>query len=114
MRKAHGAIVVFDVTNKKTFSSVPYWIDTLKEKVANENVQIVLVGNKIDRAQHRLVSVGEGEELARQYGISYCEVTASETSMLNDLFKNVCQSKNYPIQRYRDPRVESIPRWIVQ
>ena len=64
MRKAQGAIIVFDVTNKKTFSSVPYWIDTLRERASNDGVQIVLVGNKIDRSQYRMVSVGEAEQLA--------------------------------------------------
>ena len=71
MRKAQGAIIVFDVTNKKTFSSVPYWIETLRERASNDGVQIVLVGNKIDRSQYRMVSVGEAEELAGQYGLSY-------------------------------------------
>lgn len=57
MRKANGAIVVFDMTNRKSFSSLPYWIETLKDRALSENVQIVLVGNKADRAQNRAVSV---------------------------------------------------------
>ena len=59
MRKAHGAIVVFDITSKKTFNSVPYWIDTLLEKASSDKVQVLLVGNKIDRSENRVVSVGE-------------------------------------------------------
>ena len=89
MRKAHGAIVVFDVTSAKTFRSVGYWVETLRERAANEQVQIILVGNKDDRAQHREVSVGEVEALARQFGISYCEVTANDISLLGDLFRNI-------------------------
>lgn len=53
MRKAHGAIIVFDVTNAKTFRSVGYWIETLKERATYEQIQIILVGNKIDRSQYR-------------------------------------------------------------
>jgi GTPase SAR1 family protein len=59
MRKAHGAIIVFDVTNAKTFRSVGYWVENLRERATFEHVQIILVGNKIDRAQYREVSVGE-------------------------------------------------------
>lgn len=71
MRKASGALIVFDITNRKSFTSVPYWIETLRERAINEQVQIILVGNKIDRAQFRTVSIGEGEEMAKQYGVAY-------------------------------------------
>ena len=59
MRKAQGAIIVYDVTNQKTFNSIPYWIETLKERAANDNVQIFLVGNKIDKSQGRVVSAAQ-------------------------------------------------------
>jgi GTPase SAR1 family protein len=81
------------VTNKKSFMSVAYWVETLRERTPSEDVQIMLVGNKIDRAQYREVSVGEGEELARQFGISYCEVSAGDPSLLAALFRSICQSK---------------------
>lgn len=99
MRKAHGALVVFDITNARTFKSVGYWVETLRERAAFEHVQIILVGNKVDRAQYREVSVGDAEGLARQLGISYCEVTATDISLLGDLFRNIAQSTKINIFR---------------
>ena len=60
--------------------------------MANENVQIFLVGNKIDKSQARVVSAAQAEDVARQYGIGYYEVTASDVGLLGNLFRNICQS----------------------
>ncbi len=40
------------MTNRKTFESLAYWVKQLKEK-ALENVSIMIVGNKLDRASYR-------------------------------------------------------------
>ena len=64
----------------------------MRDRASDENVQIFLVGNKIDKSQFRVVSAAEAEELARQYGIGYCEVTAGDVSLLTNLFRSICQS----------------------
>lgn len=60
IKKALGALVVFDITSRKSFQSLDYWLGQLKEK-ALENVSVMLVGNKMDRAQYRDVSQQEAE-----------------------------------------------------
>ena len=46
-RKAVGCLVVYDVTNRKTFTDVKYWLDSLMDS-AEQEIQIMLVGNKVD------------------------------------------------------------------
>ena len=46
-RKAAGALVVYDITNRATFDSVKFWIEQL-HAIAGENVCIMMVGNKLD------------------------------------------------------------------
>lgn len=63
-----GAILVFDVTRKKTFQSVPKW---LKELLTNNNdklIPIILVGNKIDM---RTSSNPNG--VTKEQGIKYAQ-----------------------------------------
>jgi GTPase SAR1 family protein len=43
----HGVMLVFDVSNRKSFKHVSYWLSNIS-KHANENVQVQLVGNKVD------------------------------------------------------------------
>ena len=42
---AHGIILIYDVTENKSFENVKNWMNQIKEEVSNR-VTIVLVGNK--------------------------------------------------------------------
>lgn len=46
-RGVHGIMLVFDVSNRKSFKHVSYWLSNIS-KHANEHVQVQLVGNKVD------------------------------------------------------------------
>ena len=46
-RDANVALIVFDVSNKKTLESVEYWAREVKQSNADDFF-IVLVGNKAD------------------------------------------------------------------
>ena len=54
-RDANVAMIVFDVTNKKTLECVEYWAKEVKQSNA-EDFLIVLVGNKADLENKRQVS----------------------------------------------------------
>jgi GTPase SAR1 family protein len=40
-------MLVFDVSNRKSFRHVSYWLSNIS-KHASENVQVQLIGNKVD------------------------------------------------------------------
>ena len=52
-KKAHGIVVVFDVTDTKTFQSVSNWIKSILDN-AHQDVAIVLMGNKIDLLERKI------------------------------------------------------------
>ena len=52
---AHGIILIYDVTENKSFENVKNWMNQIKEEVSNR-VTIVLVGNKIDDEEHRKIT----------------------------------------------------------
>ena len=47
MRGAVGALLCYDVTNPKSFSSLQSWLDKLRS-VADTDLVVLSVGNKID------------------------------------------------------------------
>ena len=54
LRKADGAIVVFDVTDKRSYDQVKKWLECLRNS-APLNIPLVLFGNKIDLEDDRVI-----------------------------------------------------------
>jgi Ras-related protein Rab-11A len=65
---AKGALLVYDISRRETFDSVDRWIPDLKSN-GDENVTIILVGNKCDLEEKRQVSKEDAEIKAKLYSI---------------------------------------------
>ena len=46
-RRSVGIILVYDVTDHRSFENIDYWLEQIKEH-ADEGTEIILLGNKID------------------------------------------------------------------
>ncbi|KAK6534658.1 hypothetical protein TWF281_005964 [Arthrobotrys megalospora] len=77
-RGAHGILLVYDISNRDSFLSMPRWFEEA-ERFAPEGVIKILVGNKTDRAAQRAVKASEGEELAKKHGAIYFTETSAKT-----------------------------------
>ena len=87
-RASQAMIVVYDVTDRKSFKDVPYWLNTMVEQ-ANGGVVACLVGNKIDLKEDRKVSREEALECAKSNNLLFMETSALEGINVNDLFKSL-------------------------
>ena len=85
---SHGIVLVFDITEKSTFTNIEYWMKNISQH-ANTNVQIILVGNKSDLAKKRQVTVEEADAVAKRYNIQYFETSAKTSSNVDESFYNV-------------------------
>lgn len=74
-RNVDGVLLVFDITDRTSFTSIQYWVDELNEK-GEDGAQLLLVGNKADLAARREVSHQEAAAKAQQLGISYLEANS--------------------------------------
>ena len=85
------AILVFDVTLKKTIESLDYYVNILHEK--EPDCFIAIVGNKIDLQKERVVSYKEGEAYANSIGSNfYMETSALTGEGVQELFSTLaCQ-----------------------
>ena len=90
-QKAQGVIVVFDVTNKKTFDDLKFWIDSINSNVYdNESVPIVIFGNKID-LQKRAVTKKEATDFAEKYNFQYYETSAKTGDGVDNAIKELAK-----------------------
>ena len=79
IRNAQGIILMYDITNKKSFESIPEWIKSIRDS-KGENFPMILLGNKLDKEDIRVISEKEGKELADEYGIKFFE-TSNKTGV---------------------------------
>jgi small GTP-binding protein len=97
---AQAAILVFDITNLKSFESLHQWIAELDGKRGSD-LRTFIVGNKIDLANVRAVNENEARELAEKCGaVAYIETSAKSGQGIVELFKKVAESVTAtPLQR---------------
>ncbi|KAK5871095.1 hypothetical protein PBY51_003995 [Eleginops maclovinus] len=80
-RRADGVLLLYDVTCEKSFLNVREWVDMI-EDVSQEDIPIMLVGNKCDLRQDctNCVPTSYGEKLAMTYNTLFCETSAKDGS----------------------------------
>lgn len=82
-RDAMGFLLVFDITNERSFLEVQSWIDQLKVHAYCDQPDIVLCGNKLDLDHMRVVNSSRAQSLAEKYGIPYIETSAATGKTFN-------------------------------
>lgn len=75
VKLSSGALVVFDVTSRESFENIPKWITELQNKT-DVGLCIVIVGNKTDLKEQRVVTKEEAEKYAKANGFQYLETSA--------------------------------------
>jgi len=85
LRGAQGIMLVYDVTDRKSFDHVTVWLDQISQ-YADVNVEKILVGNKVDVPGKRVVSVDEGHALASKHGLAFFETSAKSNVGVDEAF----------------------------
>jgi GTPase SAR1 family protein len=80
-----GILLVYDITNEKSFDSIRNWIRNIEEH-ASADVERMLVGNKCDMNDKRQVSKERGEKLAVEYGMKFMETSAKLNINIENAF----------------------------
>ncbi|ANB14055.1 Rab family GTPase SEC4 [Sugiyamaella lignohabitans] len=84
-RGAMGILLVYDVCNEKSFENIRSWYSNV-EQHASENVVLILVGNKSDMSEKRVISPEQGQALADELGIPFIEASAKTNDNVEDTF----------------------------
>ena len=85
-RGSVGACVTFDITDFQSFKSVTRWLKEIKER-CNENIVILLVGNKSDIADKRAIKKEAAAEWAAKHQIAYVETSAIQGTNVQEAFE---------------------------
>jgi len=90
-RGAMGIMLVYDITQPKTFDNIAKWLRNIDEH-ANEDVEKMILGNKCDMEDKRMVSKERGESIAREHGIRFLETSAKANVNIERSFLDLAEA----------------------
>ena len=89
-RDAHGAVLVYDITDKDSFSKVRVWLKELHQ-VVGDNIAVCVVANKIDLERDRKVKKEEAEAFCQDQGILHYQCSAKLGLKVGEAFHAVAR-----------------------
>jgi len=84
-RGAHGIIIVYDITDVESFNNVRQWLFEI-DRFASENVNKLLVGNKSDLVNKRVVTKETATEFSEGLSIPFLETSAKNSTNVEEAF----------------------------
>ena len=86
---ANGVLLCFDISNRRTFEKLNFWINELKEKLNIDELFMILIGNKKDKENERQISIEESKKFAKENNIPYFEISAKTNEGIEEMFDYV-------------------------
>ncbi|KAI5618386.1 RAB3D, member RAS oncogene family, a, partial [Silurus asotus] len=118
-RGAMGFLLMYDITNQESFYAVQDWATQIKT-YSWDNAQVILVGNKCDLEDDRLVATEDGQRLANELGFQFFEASAKDNINVKQVFERlvdiICDKMNEsldgqpsPLANHKGPSLEDMP-----
>jgi len=86
-RNINGALLIYDIKDKKSFESIEYWLSVLDGYARKESIVLYLVGNKNDiQPVDREVPTEIAQKFAEANGMLFTEVSAKTGEGIADIF----------------------------
>jgi len=89
-RGAMGILLVYDVTDERSFSNIRNWFSNV-EQHASEGVNKILIGNKCDMLDKKVVQKDQGQTLADEFGIKFLETSAKSNICVEEAFYSLAR-----------------------
>nr|KYP57063.1 Ras-related protein RGP1 [Cajanus cajan] len=87
-RGAVGAMLVYDMTKRQSFDHMVRWLEELRGH-ADQNIVIMLIGNKCDLGSLRAVPMEDAEEFAQRENLFFMETSALESTNVETCFLTI-------------------------
>lgn len=92
MRTGEGFLLVFSVTDRASFDEISRFHTQILRVKDKDEFPMILVGNKSDLEDERLVSTAEGQEFGRKLRIPYLETSAKQRINVDASFHDLVRA----------------------
>ena len=90
---ANGVILIFDLTNPKSFESLSAWYKDIKKLLGDKHSLMgYIFGNKVDLSNERKVKMITAQKLADALNLKYIEISALTGQNVENAFYDMAQS----------------------
>ncbi|XP_046843330.1 ras-related protein Rab-30-like [Xenia sp. Carnegie-2017] len=96
--QADAVVLVYDLSDRKSFASIPQWLNDVKKHSRKKNIIKVLVGNKND-LNERQVSCSAGEVFAEFEEMIFLEASAKDADNVDRTFRTLAQELTQQTRR---------------
>lgn len=103
MKNSKIAILVYDITDKKSFEELEYWYDQIINTNDKDNIVLGVAGNKSDKYEEQVITTEEGQKYAKSIGAVFNETSAMDHESIEGLFNNILK-KLYEKEKIEENR----------
>ncbi|ORC88450.1 ras-related rab-4 [Trypanosoma theileri] len=90
-RGAVGCLIVYDITQRSSYESVPQWLNDVRQ-LAGKDVVVMLIGNKSDLSENRAIQHNEASLYALENGLLHFETSAATGEFVSEAFLKVAKT----------------------
>jgi len=94
MKNGQGFLLVYSITAQSTFNDLHDLREQILRVKDTEDVPMILVGNKCDLEDERVVGKDQGQSLARDFNCAFLETSAKSKINVNTIFQDVVRQIN--------------------
>ena len=91
MKNSQIVLLVYDITQKESFTELEYWYEMTKEINNSKNTIFVICANKCDLFEQQIISKEEGINFAKNIcnNSLFFEISSKDFESINNLFNKV-------------------------
>jgi Ras-related protein Rab-8A len=95
---ADGIILMYDLTQKKTFNNIKHWFNDIIDNIEINKVAIIIVGNKSDLSS-RQITKESCDKFCEQYNLKSIETSCLKNTNVDETFnfliEKIIKENNY-------------------
>ena len=93
-RRAECCILVYDITDRKSFEECKKFYKNEIKNYCNKDINVILIGNKTDLEEQRVVSKKEGADFAEKNGYYFKETSCMTLMNVSDAIETIILMTN--------------------